>query len=59
MGFDHAGDAFIWGEVPRELAREISRESDRLTLLDRWQVSGVVGFDELSGINEEISVIGS
>jgi hypothetical protein len=59
MGFDHAGDVFIWGEVPLEIAREISRESDRLTILERWQVRGVVGFDELSGINEEISVIGS
>lgn len=57
MGFDPAGDAFIWGKVPRELAREICRESDTLTVLDRWQVSGVVGFDDLTAINEEIPVI--
>jgi hypothetical protein len=71
MGFEHAGDVFIWSEISRELAqdinqdinrgthRETSPESNRLTILDRWQVSGIVGFDELSDINEEASVITS
>lgn len=59
MGFDHAGDVFIWGKVSRELAQEIGRENDRLDIIGRWQVSGIVGWAELSDVNEEITAIGS